>query len=309
MPRTAASGSPGKASARLYANNYIRGLMAKDAGYGGANTLGEQLSALSSARTHRDAKSRGVIVGSDGKDYQVFAKKDQDYEALRDDTINRANHGQGNARFTDANAFDAAVAKSYGVDEVNDDIAARFVSDANAAHTAAEPPRLWAEKATGNALRNVGRDLISDKPELQAKALEAMNITAEKIQMVHGAAAADGFKAEVAAKLTSGDGAAQKEALTMLGIAESQFGSVIKPEVASTADPVGGKEASGDWWSETQPELKDGPLGGMPRWGLAALGGGAAIGGGALAYHLMAGGQQQSNYGDYAATAQAMNAY
>jgi hypothetical protein len=84
------------------------------------------------------------------------------------------------------------------------------------------------------------------------------------------------------------------------------------PQNAAVPPPTGAgaiKPEADDWWSASQPELKGIPvLDGMPRWGLAALGG-TTIGGSALAYHLLAGGQQQSNYGDYAAAAQAMAAY
>jgi len=145
--------------------------------------------------------------------------------------------------------------------------------------------------AVHNAVEGVGRDLISDNPDLQAKALQAMNITAEKIQMVHGQAAAEGFKAQVATKLTSANVDAQKEALAMLGIAEEKYGTVLKPEVNDAA-------------TFEMPYLKD-----MPLWQHGLGAGAAAAGAGALAYHLMAAGQQQSDPAAYAATVQAMNAY
>ncbi|MCE2835442.1 MAG: hypothetical protein LW834_00320 [Cyanobium sp. 49614_E6] len=290
MPAQRRAGG-GSESSRLFASDYIRGAMAKDAGYGNANPIGEQLAVLGAARNNLDARSAGVITGSDDKDYRVFAKKGQDYEALRNDTLKRAGGGTGNARFSDAEAFDSAVASSYGAEAVDEEIAGRFAADAHAAHLVADSARLWAEKGAGNAVRNVGRDLISDKPELQAQALEAMNITAEKIQMVHGAAAADGFKVEVATKLTSGDGNAQKEALAMLGIAEDKYGTVLKPEV-------------NDATTFQMPYLQD-----MPLWGHAIGAGSAAAGAGALAYHLMVAGQQQQDPAAYAATVQAMNAY
>jgi hypothetical protein len=145
--------------------------------------------------------------------------------------------------------------------------------------------------AVHSAVEGVGADLISNNPELRAKAIEAMNITAEKIQMVHGPAASDGFKAQVAAKLTSGNIDTQKEALQELGIAEAQFSTVLKPEVNDAA-------------TFQMPYLKD-----MPLWGHGLGAGAAAAGAGALAYHLMAGGQQQQDSAAYAATVQAMNAY
>jgi len=283
--------SGGGESSRLFADDYIRRAMAKDAGYGSASPIGEQLGVLGAAHKNLGARNAGVIEGSDGKPYQVFAKNGQDYNTLREDTIKRAGGGTGNARFSDEEAFDASVAQAYGVGAVDDELGKRFAADANAAHKVGESARLWAEKGAGNAVRNVGADLISDKPELQAQAIEAMNITAEKIQMVHGAGAADGFRAQVAAKLTSGSIDAQKEALQELGIAEAQFSTVLKPEVNDAA-------------TFEMPYLQD-----MPLWGHGLGAGAAAAGAGALAYHLMAAGQQQSDPATYAATVQAMAAY
>lgn len=82
---------------------------------------------------------------------------------------------------------------------------------------------------------------------------------------------------------------------------------------AKAANPEGIKPEANDWWTASQPELKDIPvLGGLPRWGLAALGAGTTAASAGLAYHLMAQGQQQSDPVAYAAAAQAiqaMNAY
>lgn len=290
MSAQAAAGG-GSQGSRQFASKYIKKVMAQDAGYGSASTLGEQLGVLGAARKNLGARSAGVITASDGKDYQVLAKRGQDYGQLRENTIKSAGGGTGNARFVDADAFDAAVAESYGETALSDELAARFTADANAAHNVADSARLWAEKGAGNALRNAGRDLVSDKPELQAQALEAMNITAEKIQMVHGQAAAEGFKAEVATKLGSGDRGAQQEALAMLGFAEDKYDTVLKPEVNDAA-------------TFQMPYLQD-----MPVWGHALGAASAAAGAGAMAYHLMAGGQQQSDSAAYTAAVQAMNAY
>ena len=69
------------------------------------------------------------------------------------------------------------------------------------------------------------------------------------------------------------------------------------------------KPEADNWWTASQPELQNIPvLGGMPRWGLAALGVGVPAGAG-LAYHLMAQGQQQPGGSGYAAAVQSMNAY
>jgi hypothetical protein len=279
----------------MWATKYIRDAMAKDAGYGSANSLAEQLGVLGSARKRLGARSAGVITGSDGKPYQVFAKDGQGYDALRNETINRAGQGAGNARFADAAAFDAAVAKSYGEEALTPELMERFTADANSAHNAAEGPRLWAEKATGNALRNVGSDLVSDQPDAAAAAMEAMNITADKLAAKYGPAAAEGFKAEIQGQVAGGN---LKGALEQLGLTEEQLSGVIKPE-------------ANDYWSAGMDELKNIPvLGGLPRWSLAATaaaaGGAAATG---LAYHLMAKGQQQADPVAYASTVQAMNAY
>jgi hypothetical protein len=285
----------GKGSqARLFASDYIRGTMARDAGYGEAVALNEQLGVLGAARNRLGARSSGVIVASDGKNYQAFAKKGQDYEAMRQETLSRANGKGDNARFIDANAFDAAVAASYGEERLTPDLADRFVADAYSAHAAAEGPRLWAEKGAGNALRNVGTDLLADKPEVAAQALQAMNITADKLAAKYGAAAAESFKTEIQSQVADGN---LKGALEQLGLTEDQLSGVIKPE----AD---------NWWTASQSELKDIPvLGGLPRWGLAALGGGTTAATAGLAYHLMAQGQQQSDPVAYASAVQAMNAY
>jgi hypothetical protein len=78
---------------------------------------------------------------------------------------------------------------------------------------------------------------------------------------------------------------------------------------AATGSPAVNPEVD-NWWTATQPELKDIPvLGGLPRWGLAALGAGTTAASAGLAYHLMAQGQQQSDPVAYAAAVQQMNAY
>jgi hypothetical protein len=276
---------------RLEANAYIRGVMAKDAGYGSAKALSEQLGVLGAARGRLGASDAGVVTGSDGKPYQVFAKTGQDYTAMRDDTLKRAGGGTGNARFDDEDAFDAAVAESYGAAAVNDEIAERFTADAHAAHMVGESARIWAEKGAGNALRNAGADLVANKPEVAAKALEAMNITADKLAAKYGPSAAESFKAEIAAQVNGGN---LKGALQQLGLTEEQLSGVLKPEV-------------NDWWTAHMPELKDVPvLNAIPNYGYA---GAAAAGAGALAYHLMANGLQQQDPAAYATTVQAMNAY
>ena len=89
-------------------------------------------------------------------------------------------------------------------------------------------------------------------------------------------------------------------------------GKPPSPEVAAAA--ATGSEAINaevdNWWTASQPELKDIPvLGGLPRWGLAALGAGTTAATAGLAYHLMAQGQQQSDPVAYAAAVQAMNAF
>ena len=145
--------------------------------------------------------------------------------------------------------------------------------------------------AVHSALDGVGADLTSSNSELRAKAMEALNQNAERIQMVYGRAAADGFKAQVAAKLTSGNIDTQREALQELGIAEAQFSTVLKPEVNDAA-------------TFQMPYLKD-----MPLWGHGLGAGAAAAGAGALAYHLMAAGQQQPDFAAHAAAVQSLNAY
>ena len=119
-------------------------------------------------------------------------------------------------------------------------------------------------------------------------AFKVMGLTADKLTAKYGSAAGDGFKAEVTAKLQAGR---VQEALDMIGATEAQLRTVVKPEV----NTIEGFNA---------PLLKD-----LPPWGQAAAIGATGAGAGALAYHLMAQGQQQQSAADYAAMAQAMNAY
>ena len=94
--------------------------------------------------------------------------------------------------------------------------------------------------------------------------------------------------------------------------AQSPVGKAPTPEMAATAaaNPQAVNPEVDNWWTASQPELKDVPvLGGLPRWGLAALGGGTTAATAGLAYHLMAQGQQQSDPVAYASAVQAMNAY
>lgn len=73
------------------------------------------------------------------------------------------------------------------------------------------------------------------------------------------------------------------------------------------ANPDAVKPEVNDWWTATSPLLKDIPvLKDIPNWGYVGAG---AAGASALAYHLMAAGQQQQNNAAYAAQVQAMNAY
>ena len=76
---------------------------------------------------------------------------------------------------------------------------------------------------------------------------------------------------------------------------------------AQAANPAAIPPEVDNWWTASAPELKDVPvLADIPRWGYVGAG---AIGAGALAYHLMAAGQQQNDPAAYAAAVQAMNAY
>ena len=91
-------------------------------------------------------------------------------------------------------------------------------------------------------------------------------------------------------------------------------GKTPSPEIAAAATaPLASAPINPEvdnWWTASQPELKDIPvLGGLPRWGLAALGTGATAATVGLAYHQMAKGQQQSDPVAYASASQAMNAY
>jgi len=105
-------------------------------------------------------------------------------------------------------------------------------------------------------------------------------------------------------------------ALSRLGVtpaaATPPVGKPPSPEVTANAaaNPQAVHPEMDNWWTASQPELKDIPvLGGLPRWGLAALGAGTTAASAGLAYHLMAQGQQQSDPVAYAAAVQQMNQY
>jgi hypothetical protein len=162
-----------------------------------------------------------------------------------------------------------------------------------------------------NELRAAGGDRYADDAALAAQAMVQQNLAAQgRFQRLESVESFmdqvredEKFRAEVAPYMgfnpapepapigkdpTANEVAAQAPALT------EGTSAPVKPEV-------------NDWFTATVPELVDVPvLGGIPRWGYL---GAAGAGGAALAYHLMAGGQQQSDPAAYTAAVQAMNAY
>ena len=160
-------------------------------------------------------------------------------------------------------------------------------------------------------LRAAGGDRYPDDAALTRQAMVQQNLAAQgRYQRLEGIEAFmdqakkdEKFRAEVAPYM--GFSPAPEPA---------PVGKTPSPEVAAAAAvpaPAAPINPEVDnWWTASQPELKDIPvLGGLPRWGLAALGTGATAATVGLAYHQMAKGQQQSDPVAYAAASQAMNAY
>jgi len=189
--------------------------------------------------------------------------------------------------FADQAAFDQAIAQAHGADAITDEIRQAALSDAQAHGAMLSSAYQGSGKAAVAALETAGSMLGGDGP-VPDQLFQVMKLTEDKLRAKYGNGAADGLKAEVSAKLAAGDvtGAAE-----LVGLAEEQVRNVIKPEVQT----IEGFNA---------PLLKD-----MPAWGQAAAIGGVGAGAGALAYHLMAQGQQQSNSADYAAVMQSLAAY
>ena len=189
--------------------------------------------------------------------------------------------------FADQAAFDQAIAKAHGAEAITDDIRQAALSDGLAHGSVISAAYQGSGKAAVAALETAGSMLGGDGP-VPDQLFQVMKLTEDKLRAKYGSAAADGLKAEVSAKLTAGDVAGAAE---LIGMAEADVRNVIKPEVQT----IEGFSA---------PLLKD-----MPAWGQAAAIGGVGAGAGALAYHLMAQGQQQSNSADYAAVMQSLAAY
>ena len=166
-------------------------------------------------------------------------------------------------------------------------------------------------KGAMSELRAAGGDRYPDDDALTKQAMVQQNLAAqgryqrpEAIEaFINQAKSDEQFRAEVAPYM--GFSPAPEPA---------PVGKTPSPEIAAAATaPVASAPINPEvdnWWTASQPELKDIPvLGGLPRWGLAALGTGATAATVGLAYHQMAKGQQQSDPVAYAAASQAMNAY
>ena len=163
----------------------------------------------------------------------------------------------------------------------------------NARPAAAGGDPAWVMEAARQQAQGAGYSVVSREAELREAALRAQLEDAQR--MIDAAKVAPQppppATANAAASTPPPGGDAPAAAAAARTNANPE---VIPPEV-------------NNWWTATAPELKGIPvLKHIPNWGYVGAG---AAGASALAYHLMAAGQQQQNNAAYAAQVQAMNAY
>lgn len=169
-------------------------------------------------------------------------------------------------------------------------------------------------------------DLAREKADLREQLLPMMGVDLDAIR-AEGRSVADLEHAAAMAAAQEAHAAALAEAQRTIDAAKvtPQPSPPATENASATTPPPGGDAPAAaaaartnanpevippevnNWWTATAPELKGIPvLKHIPNWGYVGAG---AAGASALAYHLMAAGQQQQNNAAYAAQVQAMNAY
>jgi hypothetical protein len=183
---------------------------------------------------------------------------------------------------------EARYMKAYGVEEPTPEFKQQVLDDSRGRSRFVGSIQGVGATAGLEAVRNAGTILKGgDQPQIDAL-LQVMQVQKQDISAAMGAAAGDGYEAELKAMLQAGD---VKGVVSKLQITDEQLKTVLPSNVDSQR-------------SFEMPYLKD-----MPVWGHVAGIAGASAGATALAYHLLAQGQQQRSSADYNAMAQAMAAY
>lgn len=172
-------------------------------------------------------------------------------------------------------------------------------------------------------------DLARDKADLREQLLPMMGVDLDAIraegrsvadlehaaamtaaQEAHAVALAEAQRAADAARVMPQPSPPATENASATTPPPGGNGPAADAANKQAANPDAVKPEVNDWWTATSPLLKDIPvLKDIPNWGYVGAAGVGLAGGGALAYHLMAAGQQQQNNAAYAAQVQAMNAY
>jgi len=183
-----------------------------------------------------------------------------------------------------------------------DGLAAKLLVREHGSQYQPSPDEIAAQAAI---LRGAGGASYSDDAALLAQAHQQQNLVNQLyFQRMEGA--------EALIDKAKADEAFRARVAPMMGFSPApEPAPVGKPAAAAVeaaaANPGAVNPEVDNWWTASAPELSDVPvLKEIPRYGLVGAG---AIGAGALAYHLMATGQQQQDPAAYAATVQAMNAY
>ncbi len=229
-----------------------------------------------------------IPVDQSGKPFYGTIEQGKTFQDLAGRVVgNKKSSGTGG--YGSVAKYEDSLAKAYGVDGLTDEVRAKELERAQGRQKFVGSVRGVATDASLTAFENLDSGIAQNIDEAYELLGQLMPTVGEQIRAKAGPAAADGFQARIKAKIQGGD---IQGALDEVGLTAEQLKGVIGNPEVNTVEGF------------TAPLLKD-----LPPWGQAAAIGATGAGAGALAYHLMAQGQQQQSTADYAAMAQAMNAY